>query len=253
MATVTGLTAERMRAIEDASVIDGEVIADHLILTKHDGTTIDAGSIVGPQGPQGPTGSSMFLGAVVDWPWESGSIPAGTELPYGQQLAAAEYPALQAIADASGVPYGGSVGVNFRMPDYRGRIGVGKDNMGSVAANRITASISGVSGSTLGGVFGAEGITLTTAQLPAHNHYISGSPGITDGQHQHLVPVAAGGQTSGNAGSNVNNASSSIYTNYSTSNVSANAGSLSGSSQGSGSSHQNTQPSIIVNKIMRVT
>lgn len=45
MATVTGLTAERMLAIEAASVVDGAIDTEgHLILTKHDGTEIDAGN-----------------------------------------------------------------------------------------------------------------------------------------------------------------------------------------------------------------
>ncbi len=43
MATVTGLTAERMLEIEAASVVDGEVVGGNLILTKHDETEIDAG------------------------------------------------------------------------------------------------------------------------------------------------------------------------------------------------------------------
>lgn len=44
MATVTGLTAERMLAIEAGSVVSGTINgAGHLILTKHDGSTIDAG------------------------------------------------------------------------------------------------------------------------------------------------------------------------------------------------------------------
>lgn len=50
MATVTGLTAERMLQVEAQTVVDGEVVGDHLILTKHDGTTIDAGDVRGPQG-----------------------------------------------------------------------------------------------------------------------------------------------------------------------------------------------------------
>ena len=33
MATVTGLTADRMLAIEAASVVDGDVVGDNLILT----------------------------------------------------------------------------------------------------------------------------------------------------------------------------------------------------------------------------
>lgn len=46
MASVTGLTAARMLAIEAASVVSGEVDEDgHLILTTHGGTEIDAGLI----------------------------------------------------------------------------------------------------------------------------------------------------------------------------------------------------------------
>jgi len=59
MATVTGLTADRMLEIEAASVIDGDVVDGHLILTKHGGDTIDAGSVVGPPGPEGPMGSDL--------------------------------------------------------------------------------------------------------------------------------------------------------------------------------------------------
>lgn len=54
MATITGLTADRMLAIEAESIVDGEVVGDHLILTKHDGTQIDAGVVVGPPGLPGP-------------------------------------------------------------------------------------------------------------------------------------------------------------------------------------------------------
>lgn len=44
MATITGLTAERMREIEAASIVDGRIDeSGHLILTKYDGTEIDAG------------------------------------------------------------------------------------------------------------------------------------------------------------------------------------------------------------------
>jgi len=59
MTTVTGLTAERMLEIEAASVVDGDVVGGNLILTKHDGGQINAGSVVGPTGPQGPVGSDL--------------------------------------------------------------------------------------------------------------------------------------------------------------------------------------------------
>jgi hypothetical protein len=56
MATVNGLTAERMLAIEAACIIGGAIVLNDLILTKHDGSTIDAGNVRGPQGIQGPIG-----------------------------------------------------------------------------------------------------------------------------------------------------------------------------------------------------
>ncbi len=56
MATVTGYTAARMKEIEDAAIIDGDVVGDDLILTKFDSTQINAGNVRGPQGIQGPVG-----------------------------------------------------------------------------------------------------------------------------------------------------------------------------------------------------
>lgn len=59
MTTVTSLTADRMLAIEAASVVDGDVINGNLILTKHDGSQINAGPVTGPTGPPGPVGSLL--------------------------------------------------------------------------------------------------------------------------------------------------------------------------------------------------
>src|SRR4051812_15424830 len=48
MATVTGLTAERMLEIEAESIVHGAVdLSGHLILTTHGGDTIDAGNVKG--------------------------------------------------------------------------------------------------------------------------------------------------------------------------------------------------------------
>lgn len=58
MATVDGMSKARMLAIEAASVVDGAVVGDNLILEKHDGSTINAGNVRGPQGIQGPAGTN---------------------------------------------------------------------------------------------------------------------------------------------------------------------------------------------------
>lgn len=66
MAKVTGLTAARMMEIEAASVVDGDVVSDNLIFTKHDGTTIIAGNVRGPIGPPGGNspGDNISIGRI---------------------------------------------------------------------------------------------------------------------------------------------------------------------------------------------
>lgn len=56
MATVTVYTAARMKAIEDASIVNGQVVEDNLILQRFDGSFLDAGNVRGPQGVKGDTG-----------------------------------------------------------------------------------------------------------------------------------------------------------------------------------------------------
>lgn len=56
MAEVTGFTSQRMKQIEDTTVVDGEVQGDNLILLQRNGTPIDAGNVRGPQGSVGPPG-----------------------------------------------------------------------------------------------------------------------------------------------------------------------------------------------------
>lgn len=59
MGTITGLTADRTLEIEAESIVDGNVDGSgHLILIKHDGSEIDAGSVIGPIGPVGAAGSA---------------------------------------------------------------------------------------------------------------------------------------------------------------------------------------------------
>lgn len=162
------------------------------------------------------------LGVPVDWPWASGDIPPQFLMCYGQAISRVTYSELNALASSAGYPHGAGDGsTTFNLPDYRGREGIGKDNMGGTAANRITAAVSGIAGSTLGAVGGAEGITLTVATIPSHTH--EAKYGLGTGP-----PCSAWGP-----GSGCWIADSTYPT-------------------GGGGAHANVQPGIIVNKIMRV-
>jgi microcystin-dependent protein len=121
------------------------------------------------------------IGAIIDWPYASGNIPSWAVMPYGQALSRATYVALNTLAAAAGYPHGpGDGSTTFTLPDLRGRVLAGKDDMGGTAAGRITAAISGAAGTVLGAVVGVEGVTLVTAQMPAHNHAMD-----TQGSHSH--------------------------------------------------------------------
>lgn len=54
----------------------------------------------------------------------------------------------------------------FKVPDMRGRVFAGLDNMGGSSANRITDA----GADAMGGAVGAETHTLIEAEMPAHNH-----------------------------------------------------------------------------------
>jgi microcystin-dependent protein len=221
------------------------------------------------------------LGGCCDWPWAGGQIPSWGLLPYGQLLTQTAYPNLQTLADASGRPYGGTAGVNFNLPDYRGRVGAGKDDMGGTAANRITAAVSGTAGTVLGAAVGSEGVALANGQLPAHTHtFTTGTEsvdhshnnyfntGYISSDHSHSFDLWVSGagpgdmQVAGNsAGAPVGpfwKATGGVSANH-VHLVSGNTGGRSAAhthagttdASGSGSMHLNMQPTIVVNKLLR--
>jgi microcystin-dependent protein len=123
-------------------------------------------------------------------------------------------------------PHGwGDNSTTFNVPDLRGRVGAGRDNMGGTAANRMTTAGAGIAGANLGDAGGAQTHTLTTAQLASHNHYMG-----TNG-----VGFSCGGPSSSLAGANNYSSTVNAYT----------------GNEGGGSAHQNTQPTVIVNKIIK--
>lgn len=93
-----------------------------------------------------PIGAQMsFAGA---------TAPNGWLLCYGQAVSRTTYALLFAII---GVAYGiGDGSSTFNLPDKRGRVSVGQDNMGGAAANRVTAAVSGLDGTILGNSGGSQ-------------------------------------------------------------------------------------------------
>jgi|SRR5580765_471630 len=206
--------------------------------------------------------TEVAIGSMMDWPWAAGSIPSWALLPFGQAISRTTYSTLNALASAAGYVYGNGDGsTTFNMPDYRGRIGIGLDNMGGTAANRVTSGISGINGASLGAVGGAEGVTLTTGQIPAHNHTTNESPhnhAHTDPGHSHSYYYWNGGNVGGISTLGTTQASDGsdsrtggvISATTGITNQAASTG-ISINNAGGGGVHNNMPPSVVVNKIMR--
>jgi len=99
---------------------------------------------------------------------------AGATAPVGWLLcdgAAVSRTTYATLFTAIGTTYGaGNGSTTFNLPDMRGRVAAGKDDMGGTAANRLTGTSGGVDGLTLGSAGGLETHALTTAQMPLHGH-----------------------------------------------------------------------------------
>lgn len=98
-------------------------------------------------------------------PYAGGAAPANFALCFGQAVSRTTYAALFAII---GTTYGtGDGSTTFNLPDMRGRVAAGADNMGGTAANRlqVTTTITTTAGSATATVGSAAGLSLGMAVL----------------------------------------------------------------------------------------
>jgi len=111
-----------------------------------------------------PTGSVF--------PYAGSSAPAYWLLCDGSEVLRSTYPELFAVIGTSfGTPPSG--GSYFLLPDMRGRLPLGKDNMGGTGANRVTASAA----DSVGGFGGDESKVIPIQNLPEHEHDLQGAAG----------------------------------------------------------------------------
>lgn len=207
--------------------------------------------------------------------WLLTTAPSGWQFCFGQALSRSTNAALFA---AIGTTYGAGDGsTTFNLPDLRGRVPAGRDDMGGTAANRLTTGGSGVDGATLGAAGGAENVTLTAAQLAAHAHTASttittasaGTPAgsiSSDGGHNHSLAAgqfanAVGSAgffargNSGAAGSVPTLTTDGVHNHTFTGSALAahghTASTTVNNSTGGGGAHNNVQPSLVVNFIIK--
>lgn len=97
--------------------------------------------VAGAAGGLAPTGVVL--------PFAGSAAPSGWLLCAGQSLLRADYADLFA---AIGTVYGAVDGTHFNVPDMRGRVAGGKDDMGGSAANVLNVTLTGTKASTSNGI-----------------------------------------------------------------------------------------------------
>lgn len=190
----------------------------------------------------GSTVLNTPIGAVMDF--AGSSAPALWLLCYGQAISRTTYAALFAVISTT---YGvGDGSTTFNLPDYRGRVIAGKDDMGGSAASRI-GSVSTdngtIVGATLGSTGGSSTHSQTSGELATHTHTFTGDALAA---HSHTITGAFGAQYSGGASVAPFVQTSSTTT----SSVSAGTPSGTNANAGSGTAMAWLQPTIIANKII---
>lgn len=155
-----------------------------------DGVAITGGTFVGTYSGI----DTDKIGCVFDF---AGLVaPPRTLFCFGQAISRTTYALLFAVISTQ---WGVGDGVTtFNLPDCRGRVIAGQDDMGGVSANRLTGLSGGVNGDTFAAVGGFETHTLIIAELAAHvhtmahTHTVSGTSGVNSADHTHTFADTSG-------------------------------------------------------------
>lgn len=188
------------------------------------------------------------VGIVFDY-W--GDIPPpGYMFPFGQELSRSEYADLFAVIGTSAGVGNGTT--TFNLPDYRAVVSAGRADMGGSTKSLLSKYASTV----MAAIFGVQEHTLTEAQMPGHNHGGGGSvSSVADHFHTTTgTPAASNGisevRSNVFGGGNTQQSPSSFRV---TDWAGGHTHTYSIPTVGGSTAHPNVQPTIICNKIMRVT
>lgn len=199
------------------------------------------------------------------------NAPTGWLLCVGTELSISTYQSLYNVLTATGTvfPYGantngsGSAGsTHFRLPNLQGRIPVGRD------AGQTEFDALGETG-------GAKTHTLTSSEMPSHGHTVNQTDAgghshtVDGGAHAHTIPTRTYTGTSSHShdGNRIAKSSSPSTANDDTSTVNGAYGdgshahsvssvgnhnhSVSVNNTGGGGAHNNLQPYIVLNYIIK--
>ena len=114
--------------------------------------------------------TSGFLPAGVIIPYAGTEAPEGWLLCNGEDISRTQYANLFIVV--SEIYGSGNGSTTFNLPDLRGRMILGADNMGGSSADVVINQEADI----IGGIAGSELHQLTVEELASHSHQIKNSP-----------------------------------------------------------------------------
>ena len=209
-----GITSAKLAddAVIESKIADNAVTASKIAPSAAT-AIMPVGGVLPYAGATSPTGWLLCSGKTI------GNVGSGAD------FASADYETLFDLIKS----YYGNAGTEdwasgdtVLLPDLQGRVIAGKDDMSGTSADRLTDLTGGVNGDSLGDTGGSETHQLLEAELPSHSHsYL----------RPNVLTIGATGTPSGNY---VDGASA-----------------VSTGSTGSDQAHNNVQPTIILNYIIK--
>jgi microcystin-dependent protein len=157
-------------------------------------------------------------------------------LPYGQAVSRTTYASYFSLVSTTFGTGDGST--TFNVPDLRGRVIAGLDNMGGSAASRLTSTYFGGTATNLGATGGSESHTLTAGQSAVLTYTNT----VTQGTY-----VTAANKTSA-----YNNGTQTPAWNSGDTTAQTTGVAVTTTTNAGGNPHNNTQPTMVLGLILRI-
>jgi microcystin-dependent protein len=211
----------------------GHIVVGSTYSMTYDGTQFQISTSAG-------AATAFSVGTMMAWP--TATVPTGWLECYGQEISTTTYAALYAVI---GTLYntGGESGT-FRLPDMRGRVIAGEDDMGGTSANRLTGLTDGVNGDSLAAAGGLESTTIAQANLPNVN-LSAASLTVTISNGTNVIRTSSFAGNVQNTGGSVNDVPQAAIASTVTATAGGNV-----PLGGSGTAVNNVQPTIILKWII---
>ncbi len=137
----------------------------------------------------GSTSTSALIGVPLPFAGPAANIPPNSVLLYGQTVSRTGQ--FAAVFEKIGTAWGvGDGSTTFQLPDGRGNLFVGLDNMGGTPAGRLTSTTMTPDGNTLGATGGTQ-THIHTTQISADVQSTANGPGVVASFPNHTHGVTA--------------------------------------------------------------